>query len=94
MPLTPVERSLRASIAANTRWANTERAERQRVADSGQAGLLRRFESEVDPAGNLPSGERDRRARNLLQAHMKRLALMSAKARRKGAPLHTDRVAS
>lgn len=82
MPLTPTERSLRASLAAHTRWANTSRAERQRVADSGQAGLLRRFAAEVDPAGELPADERDRRARNLLQAHMRRLALKSAKARR------------
>ena len=81
-PLTPAERSLRASIAAHTRWANTGRAERQRLADNGQAGLLRRFEVEVDPEGVLSADERDQRARNLLTAHMKRLALKSAKARR------------
>ena len=80
--LTPAERKLRASIAANTRWANTERAERQRLADNGQAGLLRRFATEVDPAGTMPAAERDKRARNLLSAHMKRLALASSKARR------------
>jgi len=82
MPLTPAERSLRASIAAHTRWANTSRAERQRLADNGQAGLLRRFVAEVDPQGQLPAAERERRARNMLTAHMQRLALKSAKARR------------
>ncbi len=82
MPLSPTERSLRASIAAHTRWANTGRAERQRLADNGQAGLLRRFAAEIDPAGVLPAPERERRAHNMLTAHMKRLALKSAKARR------------
>jgi len=82
VPLTAIERSLRASIAAHTRWANTDKAERQRLADNGQAGLLRRLAAEVDPTGTLPADERDRRARNLLQAHMQRLALKSAKARR------------
>lgn len=82
MPLTPAERSLRASIAAHTRWANTDRAERQRLADSGQAGLLRRFAAEIDPENTLPADERDSRARSMLTAHMKRLALKSAKARR------------
>ena len=82
MPLTPAERSLRASIAAHTRWANTSRAERQRLADSGQAGLLRRFAAEIDPDGTLPGDERDRRARNALTAHMKRLALKSSRSRR------------
>lgn len=80
--LTPAERKLRASLAANTRWANTERAERQRLADKGQAGLLRRFAGEVDPAGTMPAAERDKRARNLLTAHMKRLALASSQSRR------------
>ena len=82
MPLTPAERSLRASIAAHTRWANTDRATRQRLADNGQAGLLRRFAAEVDPPGLLPAEEREKRAHSLLTAHMKRLALKSAKTRR------------
>lgn len=86
MPLTPAERSLRASLAAHTRWANTDRVERQRLADSGQAGLLRRFAAEVDPEGLLPADEREKRARSLLTAHMKRLALASSKSRRGGAP--------
>ena len=82
MPLTPAERSLRASIAAHTRWANTSRAERQRLADNGQAGLLRRFAAEVDPDGTLPAAEREKRARGLLTAHMQRLALKSSQAHR------------
>lgn len=84
--LTPSERSLRASIAANTRWAHASAADRRRQADRGNAALLARFAAEVDPDSRLDPAERERRARNLLQAHMQRLALASSKARRtKGA---------
>ena len=85
MPLTPAERSLRASIAAHTRWANTRTAERKRVADRGHAALLATFAAQVDPQGTLPEGERQTLARNAYRAHMKRLALRSSQARRKGA---------
>ncbi len=82
--LTPAERSLRASIAAHTRWANTSTADRRRQADRGQAALLASFAAQIDPDGTLPTQERERRARNLLSAHMKRLALRSSQARRAG----------
>ncbi len=82
--LTPAERSLRASIAAHTRWANTSTADRRRQADRGQAALLASFVAQVDPDGSLPPQEREQRARNLLSAHMKRLALRSSQARRAG----------
>lgn len=80
--LTPAERSLRASIAAHSRWATTPTAERRRQADRGQAALVARFAAQVDPDGTLPPDERDKLARNAYAAHMKRLALASAKARR------------
>lgn len=80
--LTPAELSLRASIAANTRWANTSTAERRRQADRGQAGLLARFLQEVDPDNSLTVEEREKRAQNAYAAHMQRLALASSKARR------------
>jgi hypothetical protein len=82
-PLTPSERSLRASLAAHTRWANTPSAERRRQADRGQAALLARFAAEVDPDGRLSPDERDKLARNAHAAHMKRLALASSRSRRK-----------
>ena len=85
MPLTPAERSLRASIAAHTRWANTRTAERKRVADRGHAALLATFAAQVDAEGTLPEAERQTLARNAYRAHMKRLALRSSQARRKGA---------
>ena len=76
--LTPKERSLRASIAANTRWSRE---------DPGPAlakvreGYTRRFEDVVDPARSLSEAERARRARAAMRAHMQSLSLKSSKAR-------------
>lgn len=47
--------------------------------------FLDRFEQEADPDGVLPADERARRARHLRIAHMTRLALLSAEARRRRA---------
>ncbi len=44
-----------------------------------------RFQREVDPEGKLPPEERARRAKHLRKAYFLRLALASAKARRKAA---------
>jgi hypothetical protein len=79
--LTPIQRSLRGQIAAETRWGNTSQAERTRAAERGQAGLWARFEREVDPDGALPPAERAKRAANLRRAHMARVALASSRAR-------------
>ncbi len=80
--LTPTERSLRAQKAALTRWAHTNSAEASEAARRRQ---LDRFEREVDPDGTLPPAERARRAEHARKAYFLRLALASAKARRKQA---------
>jgi hypothetical protein len=85
LSLTPAERSLRASLAAHTRWANTPAADRRRQADRGHAALLAKFAAQVDPDGTLTAEEREKRAQNAYTAHMKRLALASSRARRSGA---------
>lgn len=77
--LTPAERRLRAQIAANARWANTDRAEASRRA---RETLIARFERQVDPDGTLRPDERARRADNAMRADMQRKALAAAKARR------------
>lgn len=46
------------------------------------AGMLARFEREADPDNTLPADERRRRAEALRKAHMTRLALRSAQARK------------
>jgi len=80
--LTSAERSLRGSIAANTRWSKTPAAERRRQADRGQNALQEKFAAEIDPDNKLSSEDRAKLAANALRAHMQRLALKSAKARR------------
>jgi hypothetical protein len=84
--MTPAQRKLRAQIAANSRWSKENSAAN---AARGQAGLVARFEREVDPECALPLPERARRADAAYRAHFQRLALRSAKSRavRKSAPV-------
>ncbi len=55
---------------------------RETTAAARQA-FLARFETEVDPAGVLPPAERQRRALSARRAYFARLALKSARARRR-----------
>jgi hypothetical protein len=84
--LTPTQRMLANQAAAYERWAHTPQAEREASARRGQAGLLARFEREVDPDDTLPPAERARQANRLRKAHMAKLAKASSQARaaRKG----------
>lgn len=81
--LTPGERIERARLAAHTSWANTTDPT-ARTAPARQVALGR-FEREIDPDGVLPEAERKRRAEHLRKAHMARLALKAAQARRRRA---------
>ncbi len=82
MPDSPAERSLRSRLAAHTLHA--------RVADPSahtapaRKAFLDRFEREVDPDGVLPAAQRARMAEHARKAYFTRLAMASAKARRKG----------
>jgi hypothetical protein len=79
VPLTREQRSIRASIAAHTRWSREDPAAN---AQRGQAGLLARFDREVREAEpGLSEAEYSRRAGCAYKAHMARLALASSKAR-------------
>jgi hypothetical protein len=77
--LTPAQRTLRAKIAANTRWSREE--DRKANGVRAQLGLLAKFIDQVDPDRVLPEAQRLRRATNARNAHMQRLALRSSKAR-------------
>ena len=81
--LTPSERSLRARLASHTRWAQTSPEDARKTGEAAQRGLVERFAREIDPDESLNPEERYRRARHARDAHMARLALASAKARRK-----------
>jgi hypothetical protein len=82
-PLTPSERSLRASIAVNESWAHTP--DRSARTAAARAAFLARFEHEVDPDGVLDPAERSRRAENKRKAHFSRMALQASKSRRQRA---------
>jgi hypothetical protein len=80
--LTPAQRSIRAKIAAHTRWsAEDGKANAQRA----QAGLRAKFVREThERFPDLSDAEIDRRAESAYRAHMQRLALQSSKARANG----------
>lgn len=76
------DRILTAQIAAHTSWARTE--DRAARTQRGREAFDARFEREVDPDGVLEPAERARRAAHARKAYFLRLALKSAKARRRG----------
>lgn len=78
--LTATERKLRASIAAHTSWANTE--DRTARTSAARRGLEQKF---LDEAGGDPQ-----RAESLRRAHFQRLALKSAKSRRRSKELAAE----
>lgn len=80
MPLTPGERVLRARLAAHASHAAT--ANPSARAAKGAAGLLAKFEREIDPDNQLTPEDRRRRAQHRYKQHMTALALQSSKARR------------
>ncbi|MDT5149220.1 MAG: hypothetical protein QOI01_953 [Mycobacterium sp.] len=81
LSLTPSERTLRASLASDASWANTEN--RTTRTQPGRDAMRRKFEDQVDPERTLSPAERAKRAESARRAHFKRMALRSAVARRK-----------
>ena len=79
--MTPEQRRLRAQIAANTRWSRPMSREDQ--ADAARAAILQRLKREVDPLGQLPPGERDRRVRSAARALSAELNLAKARKRKR-----------
>lgn len=83
MTASAAELSARGRVAAHTRWAHeTDRTEATAPA---RRGLMAKFEREVDPEGRLTEAERTRRAESLFNAHMARLSMKAAAARRRKA---------
>jgi len=82
--LTPEQRSLRAKVAAHSLHARHDSREITAPARAAaDTNLNRRLLSEVDPDGSLSEAERQRRLEHARKAHFARLALKSARARRK-----------
>lgn len=82
------ERRLAAQIAAHESWAHT--SDRSARTAPARAALLARFEAQVDPDGALPPDERARRAEHARKAYFQRLALKSARARRRSRELAAE----
>lgn len=79
----PSQRVLHARLAAHALHAQV--ADPAAHTAPARAAFLSRFEREVDPDGTLPPADRARRAEHAKKAYFLRLALASAKARRRGA---------
>jgi hypothetical protein len=67
-------------IAAEVSWSRT--ANRSARTQPARKAFLDRFEREVDPDGELPPDERQRRAEHAKRAYMLRLAKRAVAARR------------
>ena len=77
--LTPQQRSMRARIAAHTRWSTEDPEEN---AKRGQEGLRGKFLREAAAANpDLPEAEIARRAESAYRAHMTRVSFAASKAR-------------
>jgi hypothetical protein len=61
-----------ARAAAYTRWANEE--DPAAATKPARDGFMNRFRRQADPNGELPDDERERRATQLMKAHMADLA--------------------
>ena len=81
--LSPAERSLRARLAGLTFASTHDVREHMKPAQAASPGQLPYWERQVDPDGDLDQFERRRRAECARKAHMTKLALASAKARRR-----------
>ena len=79
--LFPSEASLRGKIGAHELHA---RYDSRQITENARSAFLSGFERRVDPDGSLPPAERARRAEHARKAHFARLALASARARRRG----------
>jgi hypothetical protein len=76
------ERRLLGRIGANKRWSHVPLAERSAATEPARTAAIARFETEVDPDGQLDPAERHQLARQAQRAHMQKIALRSARARR------------
>ncbi|GAA2327374.1 hypothetical protein [Dactylosporangium salmoneum] len=79
---TPAQRELAASIGSLTRWSRVHGDEARRAALApARRGLRAKWEQEADPDGRLSPAELDAAVERLKQAHYRRMALASSKAR-------------
>jgi hypothetical protein len=75
--------SAAGKIGSHASWART--ADRSARTAPGRRAFMERFYDEVDPERVLPEAERELRAQSARKAYFSRLAMKSAKARRRKA---------
>ena len=80
MSLSPQERTLRASVAVHTMWANCD--DWSARTQPGRDAFRKSFETKLDPDGKLDPVERSKRADQLYKAHFKKMALAKSKKAR------------
>ena len=78
LSLTPAQRSTRARIAANDRWA--KEPDRLKATQPGRNAAFQKLLDDVDPERTLPEDERLKRARNAQKAHLERIRLAASRA--------------
>lgn len=79
--MTPAEKSQHMRAAALTRWSMEP--DRTAATAKARAASDRRFELQVDPEMKLPEGVRMKLADAARRAHFVKMAIASAKKRRK-----------
>ena len=77
----PADRHAIAVLAAQTSWANT--TDRTRRTRPARDALLAKIEQQVDPDGVMDPVTRAKAVDNARSAYFRRLALLSAQARRR-----------
>ena len=73
-------RAILGRIGAAERWGRCE--DRAKATEPARRGLRAKFEREADPDGTLPPDELEYRVEQLMKAHMLRMSLAAAKARK------------
>jgi hypothetical protein len=81
LPIPPELASTRGRLGAYESWARTD--DRSARTAPARKAASERFEREVDPDGKLAPAERAKRAEFARKAFFTRMALASAKARRR-----------
>lgn len=77
---TPSERTMAAQIANHVRWS--KEPDREAATAPARRGLEAKWATEIDPDGTMAPAELEKRIASARKAHMRRMALASAKARR------------
>jgi hypothetical protein len=78
-PLTPEQRTLRAQIAANTRWG--KETDRLAATAPGRRAAFAHFEKLADPDGVLPEAQRHEMGKSLQRAHLQRISLKASRSK-------------